>query len=48
MVVLQALRWDVPPALSVSPAQSAATAREVQQIPACHVVEAGLLLLLDP
>jgi hypothetical protein len=48
MVVLQTLHWDVPPAPSVRSVQSAATARAAQQIPASHVVVAGLLLPLDP
>jgi len=48
MVVLQTLHWDVPPAPSVRSVQSAATAQAAQQIPASHVVVAGLLLPLDP
>jgi hypothetical protein len=46
--VLPTPPWAVLPAPSVRPAQSAATARAVQQIPAHLAAMAGLPLLLDP
>jgi len=46
--VLETLPWVAPPAPSVRPVQSAATARVAQQIPAHLVAVAEPLLLLDP